>query len=62
MLLAVLHGVHLLLRNLDVHLVAAHLEKIMEDIRGFLIGGNEAYCWMLEEEEKKKRGSSSSSR
>jgi hypothetical protein len=34
MLLAVLHGVHLLLRNLDVHLVAAHLGKIMEDIWG----------------------------
>lgn len=35
MLLAVLHGVHLLLRNLDVHLVAAHLGKIMKDIWGF---------------------------
>ena len=43
-LLTVLHGVHLLLRNLDVHLVSAHLEGLLRISEEFLMKERNG-CW-----------------
>ena len=43
-LLTVLHGVHLLLRNLDVHLVSAHLEGLLKSSEEFTMKERNG-CW-----------------
>jgi hypothetical protein len=52
-LLTVLHGVHLLLRNLDVHLVSAHLEGLLRISKEFIMRERNGCCsdMRLREEE-----------